>query len=157
MHSSQSDLTGSIGSLESKKGSESFTDRMKNKLRFRTSRAQDTNSQQQSNLCLIDTNLENVEKDLELQVPKMIVLCCKILENEINIKTPGIYRVSGNKTIIDNIRKKFNSPKRKSEEFEAVLQSQDLHSTAGLLKLFIRELNPPLISAETFVSSTKGL
>jgi hypothetical protein len=157
LDSSQSDISGSLGSLEPKKERERFRDRVKNKLKFKTSRAQDINTQQQTDTTLIDTNIENVDIDLELQVPKIVVLCCKVIEDEINIKTPGLYRTSGNKIIIDNLRKKFSSTKRKnSENYETILQSQDVNSTAGLLKMFIRELCPPLISADIFVLSTKG-
>lgn len=152
---SQSDISES---LEPKKERERFRDKMKNKLKFKTSRTQDLPvPPKESETSLINTNLESVERDAELQVPKIVVLCCKILEDEINIKTAGLYRVSGNKTIIDNLRKKFNTTKRKSlENFETILQSQDVHSTAGLLKLFFRELCPPLISADIFDLCTKG-
>jgi hypothetical protein len=91
-------------------------------------------------------------------VPKIIVDCVSILELDVNIKTPGIYRISGNKNTIDAIKKKFNEKKQsKKESRHAMLQDQDVHTLTGLLKMFFRELKPPLMTKQIFTQCTSGL
>lgn len=64
--------------------------------------------------------------------------------------------ISGNKTLIDTLKKKINTSKKKSENITEILQNQDVHTIAGLLKLFFRELEPPLVPAEIFDHCTQG-
>lgn len=103
-------------------------------------------------------NLEKVEKDSHhVNVPKIIVDCINILELDVNKKTPGIYRISGNKNTIDAIKKKFNEKKQsKSQSRTEFLQNQDVHTLTGLLKTFFRELKPPLMSKQIFTQCTSG-
>lgn len=104
-------------------------------------------------------NLEYVEKDgYYKEIPKFVVECVKYLEIESNLRTSGIYRISGNKTIMDALKKKLNDkkpPKKESSKYFC-LQEQDVHTLTGLLKMFFRELNPPLMSKEIFASCTSG-
>lgn len=104
-------------------------------------------------------NLEYVEKDgYYKEIPKFVVECVKYLEIESNLRTSGIYRISGNKTIMDALKKKMNDkkpPKKESSKYYC-LQEQDVHTLTGLLKMFFRELNPPLMSKEIFTSCTSG-
>lgn len=104
-------------------------------------------------------NLEYVEKDgYYKEIPKFVVECVKFLEIESNLRTSGIYRISGNKTVMDALKKKMNdkkTPKKESSKYSC-LQDQDVHTLAGLLKMFFRELNPPLMSKEVFASCTSG-
>lgn len=77
------------------------------------------------------SNLETVEKDSE-NVPKIVVEIVKILEDITNLSTPGIYRVSGNKTLIEALKKKMNDKKSSKKESKAsILQNQDVHTLAG--------------------------
>lgn len=104
------------------------------------------------------SNLETVEKDSEhKQVPRIIVECIAALENNANLKTPGLYRVSGNKTVIEAFKKKSNDKKssKKDSKF-ASLKDQDVHSVTGILKMFFRELTPPLMPCNIFVQCTSG-
>ncbi|CRL00003.1 CLUMA_CG013293, isoform A [Clunio marinus] len=103
-------------------------------------------------------DLETVEKDSKSKViPRIVVECVQILENDINLKTPGLYRVSGNKTVIEALKKKMNDKKlSKKESMTSLLKNQDVHSIAGVLKMFFRELTPPLMSPQVFRSCTNG-
>jgi RhoGAP domain len=80
-------------------------------------------------------NLEKVEKDTTHElVPKIVVDCIKIIENSENIKTAGLYRVSGNKTQIETFKKKSNDKKVfKKEQRLPFLESQDVHCLTGIL------------------------
>lgn len=104
------------------------------------------------------TNLLTVEKDSEHTfVPKVVVECINVLEIESNIKTPGLYRVSGNKTVIEAFKKKSNDKKSaKKDPKYSSLKNQDVHSVTGILKLFFRELSPPLMPSKIFVTCTSG-
>lgn len=104
------------------------------------------------------SNLETVEKDLEhKQVPRIVVECIAALEANTNLKTPGIYRVSGNKTVIEAFKKKSNDKKSSKKDSKyASLKDQDVHSVTGILKMFFRELTPPLMPANIFVQCTSG-
>lgn len=44
--------------------------------------------------------------DLENDVPVFVLKCIGLLDQEHFIKTSGIYRASGNKTVIDELKKK---------------------------------------------------
>ena len=104
------------------------------------------------------TNLETVEKDLEYKyVPRIVVECVAVLETNSNLKTPGLYRVSGNKTVIEAFKKKSNDKKSSKKDSKyASLKNQDVHSVTGILKMFFRELTPPLMPTNIFVQCTSG-
>lgn len=104
------------------------------------------------------SNLDTVEKDSEHNhVPKIVVECISSLENNSNLKTPGLYRVSGNKTVIEAFKKKSNDKKNaKKESRYASLRNQDVHCVTGILKLFFRELSPPLMPSRIFVLCTSS-
>lgn len=54
-------------------------------------------------------SLEELEKDAVYRsIPKFIVECMNIIEEQENIRTDGIYRASGKKETIDKIKKKVN-------------------------------------------------
>jgi len=81
-------------------------------------------------------------------VPVFVVKCIELLEPENVITTPGLYRASGNKTVMDEVRKKINQGSSKNKRFEC-LRNQDVNTLTGLLKQFFRELEEPLISEQT--------
>lgn len=99
--------------------------------------------------------LEKVEKDLEhINVPRFVVVCIAIIEEEENITTNGIYRASGNKNSIELVKKKMNE---KRENKYCILEKQDLHTLTGVLKMFFRELKSELIPNEIFeISKSTG-
>lgn len=87
--------------------------------------------------------LDQVERDDKLQVPRFVVECVEILKQQEYMETSGLYRASGNKNSIENIKKKLNE-KRSPKKYD-FLKKQDVHSLTGSLKLFFRELKSPLI------------
>ncbi len=146
-----------------------FRDKMLLKLRLKSSRTvnisdnslnESTKSDEDENERhkIFGCNLEYVEKDgYYKEIPKFVVECIKYLEIRSNLRTPGIYRISGNKTIMDSIKKKMNDKKPPKKETKySCLQEQDVHTLTGLLKMFFRELNPPLMPKEIFASCTSG-
>lgn len=102
--------------------------------------------------------LDTTEKDsIHKNVPKIVVECVSAIENEQNIETPGLYRVSGNKTLIEAFKKKNSEKKSSKKDLKhASLRSQDVHCVTGILKLFFRELSPPLMPSYIFMSCTSG-
>lgn len=143
-----------------------FRDRVKSKLKLKSGKAEISKTSIESlasitedEFVIFGGNLEKVEKDnYHKDVPKIVVDCVSILELDVNIKTPGIYRISGNKNTIEAIKKKFNEKKQsKKESRHAMLQDQDVHTLTGLLKMFFRELNPPLMTKQIFTQCTAGL
>ncbi|XP_058817311.1 uncharacterized protein LOC131680597 isoform X2 [Topomyia yanbarensis] len=92
--------------------------------------------------------LDQVERDEVLQVPRFIVEVVEILEKTEYLETSGLYRASGNKNSIENIKKKMNE-KRSPKKYDC-LKKQDVHSLTGSLKLFIRELKSPLIPRDVY-------
>lgn len=58
--------------------------------------------------------------------------------------------------MIDTLKKRLNSSKKKSDNIVDILRSQDVHTIAGLLKMFIRELQPPLVPAQIFDNITEN-
>lgn len=150
-----------------KKEKERLSDRIKSKFsKSRTIKLNEANSTESIisksdddlDKVVFGCSLERVEKDsYHSHVPKIIVDCVNILELDINIKTPGIYRISGNKNTIDAIKKRFNDRKPwKKETPQAFLQNQDVHTLTGLLKLFFRELKTPLLTPHVFAQCTLG-
>ncbi|EAT33389.1 AAEL014335-PA [Aedes aegypti] len=94
--------------------------------------------------------LSLVEQDDKFKVPRFVVECVEILKEQENIETSGLYRASGNKNSIENIKKKLNE-KRSPKKYE-FLKKQDVHSLTGSLKLFFRELKSPLIAKDVYES-----
>ncbi|XP_065087057.1 uncharacterized protein LOC135708835 isoform X2 [Ochlerotatus camptorhynchus] len=94
--------------------------------------------------------LDQVERDDKLQVPRFVVECVEILKQQEYMETSGLYRASGNKNSIENIKKKLNE--RRSPKKYDFLKKQDVHSLTGSLKLFFRELKFPLIPKDVYES-----
>lgn len=149
---------------EPKKEREKFRDKMKVKFKVKLKSSKPTAAVENAEVTkdveeeFFGTNLQTVEKDSELKfVPKVVVECVNVLETESNIKTPGLYRVSGNKTVIEAFKKKSNDKKSaKKDPKYSSLKNQDVHSVTGILKMFFRELQPPLMPAAIFVRCTSG-
>lgn len=146
---------------EPKKEREKFRDKIKVKFKLKSSKAavQETvEVPKEVEEDFFGSNLETVEKDSEFkQVPKIVVECIHSLETNSNLKTPGLYRVSGNKTVIEAFKKKSNDKKNaKKESRYASLRNQDVHCVTGILKMFFRELTPPLMPSRIFVLCTSG-
>ena len=59
-------------------------------------------------------------------------------------KEEGLFRISG------NLKEIYNYKKMYEEEKQVDLTKMDVHSAAGLLKLFLRELSEPLFTFELY-------
>ncbi|GAB0094022.1 Rho GTPase activation protein [Sergentomyia squamirostris] len=96
-------------------------------------------------------DLQDVRLDPDLGVPRFIVKCIEIIEEEENIKTNGIYRASGNKILIEEVRKKMNEKHNFRKDYIwNFLEKQDVHTLTGSLKMFFRNLTTQLIPDEVF-------
>jgi RhoGAP domain len=110
---------------------------------------------------LFGVDLEKVEKHGKYtNIPKFVVDCITILSECDKICTQGLYRASGNKTVIEKLKKQLNSPKQlrkhaPDSQFKR-MQENDVHTLTGLLKLYFRELKSPLIPTKILDACTKG-
>lgn len=94
------------------------------------------------------SSIKNLDMDEKYtNVPVFVTRCIDLLEEESAITTPGLYRQSGNKTIIDDVRKKINQGSSKNKRFNC-LKDQDVNTLTGMLKQFFRELEETLIPEE---------
>lgn len=147
---------------EPPKERERFRDKMKTKFKLKSSRNTTTSdnfdSPKDGDEEYFGSNLETVEKDsVHKFVPKVVVECIQQIEADGNITTAGIYRVSGNKTQIESFKKKSNDKKMsKKENRLSLLKGQDIHGLTGILKMFFRELSPPLMPSKIFSMCTSG-
>ncbi|XP_050327867.1 uncharacterized protein LOC126757969 [Bactrocera neohumeralis] len=87
--------------------------------------------------------LEKLEmSEVVHHVPRFVVDCVAYIERKNFILQDGLYRASGNKVAIDELKKKL------SESFvynSNLLVADDIHTITSLLKQFFRELSNPLI------------
>lgn len=150
-----------IATVEPKR--ERFRDKMKEKFNFKPSKPSAASAEivevpKEVKEEFFSSSLDTVAKDSEHKnVPKIVVECIGVLEQESNIKTPGLYRVSGNKTQIEAFKKKQSDKKStKKESKHSSLRNQDVHCVTGILKMFFRELSPALMPSQVFMSCTSG-
>ncbi|XP_059618675.1 uncharacterized protein LOC132263111 [Phlebotomus argentipes] len=96
-------------------------------------------------------NLNDILLDPNEQIPKFVVRCIKCIEDYENITTNGIYRASGNKNLIEAVRKKMNEKHHiRKDLIWTFLEKQDVHTLTGSLKLFFRNLTTQLIPDDVF-------
>ncbi|XP_075156502.1 rho GTPase activating protein at 16F isoform X2 [Haematobia irritans] len=101
-----------------------------------------------------DTEIEMVLKDdVHKTVPKIVVDCCQLIEEKYRKSTEpveGIYRQCGDYNKMQSIRFCIDA-----NDYNALRQPNvDIHTLAGVLKLFLREIKSPLVSAneaKTFI------
>jgi len=77
-------------------------------------------------------------------IPPVVRLCVDYLSLSDVIDTEGIFRRSGNKLRIVELREKINAGS------ELVFTDEDPHVVASLLKTFLRELQEPLLTFENY-------
>ncbi|XP_011203285.2 rho GTPase-activating protein 15 isoform X1 [Bactrocera dorsalis] len=101
-----------------------------------------------------DTDIEKVTKhEIHKTVPKIVVDCCDLIyERYRKASEPieGIYRQCGDYNKIQTLRFRIDA-----NDYESLRQPNiDIHTLTGLLKLFLREIKSPLVSAneaKTFI------
>lgn len=75
-------------------------------------------------------------------VPRFVVDCVAYIERKNFILQDGLYRASGNKVAIDELKRKLSE----SYTYDSnLLVADDIHTITSLLKQFFRELSSPLI------------
>lgn len=75
----------------------------------------------------------------------IVAKCIQFIER-IGMQQEGIYRISGNQTEVRELSRQFGSM-----DFQPP-DHTPLHTVSGALKLYLRELNPPLIPFEFYSS-----
>lgn len=86
--------------------------------------------------------MEDVIKSDTLRIPRIVVECVTIVESSDKfMKSPGLYRVSGNHNTIQNLRYDINS-----DNYKKLRKQKTPHEVCGVLKLFLRELKVPIVS-----------
>ncbi|XP_028896461.2 uncharacterized protein LOC105212839 isoform X2 [Zeugodacus cucurbitae] len=101
-------------------------------------------SDTQSQYPIFGAPLEKLEMSevVHQNVPRFVVDCVAYIESKNFILQDGLYRASGNKVSIDELKRKL------SESYiydPNLLVSDDIHTITSLLKQFFRELSKPLI------------
>lgn len=102
---------------------------------------------EESLLPIFGAKLDDLEKHFAYKnVPKFLVDAVDIIERIENIQIDGIYRISGNKVDVDNLKKRLIT----SHYDKSYLFTDDVNTLTSLLKLFFRELKTPLIPEEFY-------
>jgi len=92
---------------------------------------------------LFGGKLTEAIKRSDRDVPKVCYKCIEFLEAK-GLKEPGLFRIPGNKDVMDGLKGDFE------EEIDVKLE--DVHDTAGVLKMYIRTLAEPLIPFNNYES-----
>uniref|UniRef100_A0A182SNB0 Rho-GAP domain-containing protein n=1 Tax=Anopheles maculatus TaxID=74869 RepID=A0A182SNB0_9DIPT len=96
------------------------------------------------NEACFNTYLQDVVMLDHPRIPRVIHECITVLEsNDKFMKSPGLYRVSGDHNTIQNLRYDINA-----NNYKRLHKQKTPHEVCGILKLFLRELKDPLISLE---------
>lgn len=82
-------------------------------------------------------------------VPRFVVDCIEYIEQIDCIQMDGLYRASGNKVSIDELKQKLTDSYIYDPK---LIVADDIHTLTSLLKLFFRELGSPLIPHNTYKS-----
>ncbi|XP_014095466.2 rho GTPase-activating protein 15 isoform X2 [Bactrocera oleae] len=101
-----------------------------------------------------DTEIEMALKhEIHKTVPKIVVDCCDLIEERYRKTSEpieGIYRQCGDYNKIQSLRFRIDA-----NDYESLRQPNiDIHTLTGVLKLFLREIKSPLVSAneaKTFI------
>lgn len=77
-------------------------------------------------------------------IPKFVKIIIASIEVK-NLKTDGIYRVSGNLSHVQKLRFQINQ-----DNYTGIWKEDDIHILTSLFKMFLREMKEPLISYTLF-------
>jgi len=90
------------------------------------------------------TTLLLLAKSDNVEVPRFVQKCISVIESKPEyLKTDGVYRQSGNLSIVQKIRLQIDQG-----NLNCLDSVDDVHVLTGALKLFFRELKEPLIPWE---------
>lgn len=94
-----------------------------------------------------------LKHEIHKTVPKIVVDCCDLIEERYRKASEpieGIYRQCGDYNKIQTLRFRIDA-----NDYESLRQSNiDIYTLTGVLKLFLREIKSPLVSAneaKTFI------
>ncbi|RKO99623.1 hypothetical protein CXG81DRAFT_7749, partial [Caulochytrium protostelioides] len=82
-------------------------------------------------------------------LPPVVVACCQEVEKR-GLDSQGIYRISGNTSLIQKLKSIYNHPDGTHSPADMTSDYMDINAVAGLLKLYFRELINPLIPFELY-------
>ena len=90
------------------------------------------------------TTLQLLAKSDQCEIPVFVRKCISVIESKPEyLKTDGVYRQSGNLSVVQKIRLQIDQG-----NFSVLETVDDVHVLTGALKLFFRELKEPLIPWE---------
>ncbi|KAH9639806.1 hypothetical protein HF086_002951 [Spodoptera exigua] len=79
---------------------------------------------------------------LEARLPAVLVSCVRVIATY-GLRQQGIFRVSGSQVEMQALRAAFE---RGEDPLAGVRDASDMNSVCGLLKLYLREVRPPLLA-----------
>ncbi|KAK3879952.1 hypothetical protein Pcinc_015516 [Petrolisthes cinctipes] len=92
------------------------------------------------------STLAELHQQDKTAIPIFVLQCINHIEkSDENLKTDGLYRISGNAAQIQKIR--FEVAQR---NYTILSQEKEIHNLSGSLKLFFRELKEPLIPYDIY-------
>jgi hypothetical protein len=98
--------------------------------------------QQQNSFQLFNCTLQAaVAHSKPLLLPRVLIETVIYL-SENGLKEPGLFRIAGNKDLIEVLRAEYES--------EVEVKHSDLHDCSGVLKLFLRKLTEPLLTFDLY-------
>lgn len=93
---------------------------------------------------LFGVELVEITKRLSNSIPFIVVKCVEEIEAR-GIFVEGIYRVSGFADEVDDLK---NSFEKLGPQTQVSAEHLNIHTVAGVLKLYFRSLPTPLITGE---------
>uniref|UniRef100_A0A5K3F1I7 Rho-GAP domain-containing protein n=1 Tax=Mesocestoides corti TaxID=53468 RepID=A0A5K3F1I7_MESCO len=87
------------------------------------------------------------------QIPRVVLSCIRVI-NLYGMHHQGIFRVPGSQAEINNFKEAFEYGE---DPLVGLSDARDINSTAGLLKLYFRELGEPPFPKEVFVELVKAV
>ncbi|XP_055858934.1 SLIT-ROBO Rho GTPase-activating protein 1-like isoform X2 [Episyrphus balteatus] len=95
---------------------------------------------------LFGGSLEEYLKITNEQIPLIIRSCIRVISSY-GLRSQGIFRVSGSQIEIMNFRESFENGE---DPLAEATETADMNSVAGVLKLYLRELQEPLFPSKYF-------
>lgn len=79
-------------------------------------------------------------------IPLVVVMCCTIVEDRLEVDGTGIYRRNGNKPIVDQLEEELNKNVELLSQNHDCELMKDVKNVASVLKSFFRKLPEPLFT-----------